>query len=65
MSDDLDDASDFPDVKVVSVVKDYDDDELRVDYDDDSVSDDEALGMLVRGTARLLYDMLFADEEDE
>ena len=67
------DETQVPDFRVVSVIHDNDDDELRVSYDTDEVGPFEALGLLLAGMVRQLYyamDMenfaeAYRDEDDD
>lgn len=67
------DESQVPDFRVVSVVYDNDDDDLKVSYDADEVGPFEALGLLMAGMVRQLYYALdmenlaeaYRDEDDD
>lgn len=67
------DENQVPDFRVVSVIHDNDDDDLKVSYDADEVGPFEALGLLMAGMVRQLYyamDMenfaeAYRDEDDD
>ena len=67
------DENQVPDFRVVSVIHDNDDDELKVSYDADEVGPFEALGLLMAGMVRQLYYALdmenlaeaYRDEDDD